>query len=586
MFTRQKRQIIYLTLIFSVIINIKSLSSNGLPVTYENPLKTNVDKELLVSELKEKIPGLMEKALIPGMSFALIRNGKIEWLHEFGVKNADTGEPVKVDTIFEAASLGKPVFTYGVMKLVEEGKLDLDIPLLDIVSREYLEGVNPAYKTNDERFTKITARHVLTHSTGFPNWFFNNEFSISFEPGEKFSYSGEAFSLLAEVVVKITGKSFVEFTQEYIFAPLRMKDSCYVWRADFESRFASSHDTMGNVTPRGKNSDPLPGLTLYTTASDYAVFLVALINETGLNKETLAEMLRPQIQANPDRVGDKWGLGIGVNQNEQGDSLWHWGDNGDFKCYFEIFKEEKIGAVFFVNSNNGHAITEHVMFHAIGEKSPAIQAFGYPRLNSPVIKLTYTFKTSGAEATEKLFSELFHDLSSRLNSAERTIIGLGQQAIADKNISGAEKIFTAVIEADPESVPAYVSLSEVYFEQGDVEKARETCQKALTFDPDSESAKYIMARIEPFEIDMGSLKPIYGEYLRSTGNSRVWQEDGKLYVSSAGVMEMYPVSEDTFLARWGTTIYRMTFVKGEDGKVKEYVLVINGRPYGTRKKVK
>jgi CubicO group peptidase (beta-lactamase class C family) len=586
MATRQKRQIVYLTLIFSVIINIKSLSSNGLPVTNEDPLKTNVDKELLVSELKEKIPELMDKALIPGMSFALIRNGKIEWLHEFGVKNADTGEPVKVDTIFEAASLGKPVFTYGVMKLVEEGKLDLDIPLLDIVSREYLEGVNPAYKTNDERFTKITARQVLTHSTGFPNWFYNNEFSINFEPGEKFSYSGEAFSLLAEVVVKITGKSFVDFTQEYIFAPLSMKDSCYVWRADFESRFASSHDTMGNVTPRGKSSDPLPGLTLYTTASDYAVFLVALINETGLNKETFAEMFRPQIHANPDRVGDKWGLGIGVNQNEQGDSLWHWGDNGDFKCYFEIFKEEKIGAVFFVNSNNGHAITEHVMFHAIGEKSPVIKAFGYPRLNSPVIKLTYTFKTSGVEETAKLFSELFHDLSSRLNSAERTILGLGQQAIDDKNISGAEKIFKAVIEADPESVPAYVSLSEVYFEQGDVEKARETCQKALTFDPDSESAKYIMARIEPFEIDMGSLKPIYGEYLRSTGNSRVWQEDGKLYVSSAGVMEMYPVSEDTFLARWGTTIYRITFVKGEDGKVKEYVLVIDGKPYGIRKKVK
>jgi CubicO group peptidase (beta-lactamase class C family) len=582
----KKGQIVCIILISLVIFNFTSFSDNSYPITNEDPLKTNVDKELLISELKEKIPELMDKALIPGMSFALIRNGKIEWLHEFGVKNVDTGEPVKVDTIFEAASLGKPVYTYGVMKLVEEGKLDLDIPLLDIVSREYLEGVNPAYKTNDERFTKITARHVLTHSTGFPNWFSNNEFSMNFEPGEKFSYSGEAFSLLAEVVVKITGKNLVDFTQEYIFVPLGMKDSCYIWRDDFEGRFASSHDTMGKVTPREKNSDPLPGATLYTTASDYAVFLVALINETGLNKETCAEMFRPQIHANPDRVGDKWGLGIGVNQNEQGDSLWHWGDNGDFKCYFEIFKKEKIGVVFFVNSNNGHAITEHVMFQAIGEKSPVIKAFSYPRLDSPVIKLNYTFKTSGAEETSKLFSELHHDLSSRLNSTERSILGLGQQAIDDKNLSGAETIFAAVIEADSESITGYVGLAEVYHEQGNKEKERETCQKALTIDPDSESAKYIMARIEPFEIEMGSLEPIFGEYLRETGNSRVWQEDGKLYASSAGVMEMYPVSEDTFLARWGTTIYRMTFVKGEDGKVKEYILVINGEPYSTRKKVK
>jgi len=145
-------------------------------------LKTTVDQVALSSELKEKIPDLMERALIPGLSMAVIRDGKIFWLREFGIKNVETGESVADDTVFEAASLSKPVFAYGVMKLVDQGELDLDKPLVDIVSRSYLERVDPRYKTDDERFSLITARMVLTHSTGFPTGSMAGPYPSLFNP--------------------------------------------------------------------------------------------------------------------------------------------------------------------------------------------------------------------------------------------------------------------------------------------------------------------------------------------------------------------------------------------------------------------
>ena len=120
------------------------------------------------------------------MSIGLIRNGKTVWLYGFGVKDKETQAPVQTDTIFEAASLSKPVFTYGVLKLVDQGKLDLDAPLSSYLPKPYVP---------DERVSKITARLVLSHRTGFPNWRGDDGLPIYFSPGERFSYSGEGSSI-------------------------------------------------------------------------------------------------------------------------------------------------------------------------------------------------------------------------------------------------------------------------------------------------------------------------------------------------------------------------------------------------------
>jgi CubicO group peptidase (beta-lactamase class C family) len=166
---------------FSVLLTFASAQTGGAP-----------------EKLTGSIPDLMNRATVPGLSIALIEEDKVAWLGSFGARNAKTGEKVDERTVFQAASLSKAVFAYAVMKLADQGKLDLETPL-----SQYL----PGYLENDDRINRITARHVLTHRTGFPNWRSGGKpLTIQFTPGERFSYSGEGFVYLQRVVEKITGQ--------------------------------------------------------------------------------------------------------------------------------------------------------------------------------------------------------------------------------------------------------------------------------------------------------------------------------------------------------------------------------------------
>ena len=204
------------------------------------------------------------------MSLALIRDGKTYWLHSFGVKDERTKQPVTQDTIFEAASLSKPVFAYGVLKLLEEGKLDLDTPLTKYLPQRYSAG--------DDRLDKITARIVLIHRTGFKNWRPDEgDLKIYFTPGERFSYSGEGFVYLQKVVQQITAKKLNDYMAEAVFIPLEMTSSSYIWRPDYDSRTATGHNEDGQPGDKHKPSDANAAASLHTTAADDARFVEAIL---------------------------------------------------------------------------------------------------------------------------------------------------------------------------------------------------------------------------------------------------------------------------------------------------------------------
>ena len=153
---------------------------------------------------------------MPAVSIAIVRDGRLAWQRAFGVKDTATNEPVDVNTSFAACSDTKPVFAYGVLKLCEKGVLNLDTPLTKYTSLR---------TTADPRIELITARHVLNHTTGFPNWRQGPDLPIEFTPGSKNQYSGEGFSYLQSVVVEITGKSFEDFMHNDILKPLGMTSS-------------------------------------------------------------------------------------------------------------------------------------------------------------------------------------------------------------------------------------------------------------------------------------------------------------------------------------------------------------------------
>jgi CubicO group peptidase (beta-lactamase class C family) len=331
-----------------------------------------------IPQLERDVPELMKKGGVPGLAIAVIRDGKTIWVHGFGIKEAKTDQPVTVETVFEAASLSKPVFAYGVLKLVEQGKLGLDVPLTAYLPKPYIAG--------DERLGKITARIVLSHRTGFPNWRGDDGLlPIYFTPGERFSYSGEGYIYLQRVVEQITGKALNEYMTEAVFTPLGMTSSSYVWRPDFDALTATGHDAGGKPAQLWKPKEAGAASTLNTTARDYALFVEAVLNGKGLKPATLHEMETPEIALDPEcRICIKhetkqlsknlfWGLGWGIQRKDGSDVLWHWGDNGAFKCFVMAEPKTKSGVVMFANSENGLEIAKPLIDEAMGTESLAFE---------------------------------------------------------------------------------------------------------------------------------------------------------------------------------------------------------------------
>jgi CubicO group peptidase (beta-lactamase class C family) len=322
-----------------------------------------------IIQLEKDAPELMKKDRVPGLEIALIRDGKTTWVHAFGVRDAKTSQPVTNETIFEAASLSKPVFAYAVLKLVEQGKLALDVPLTTYLPKPYI--------ADDDRLAKITARLVLSHRSGFPNWPADDGLHIYFTPGDRFSYSGAGYIYLQRVVEQITGKPLNEYMTEAVFTPLGMTSSSYVWRPQFDAITANGHDENETPEKKWKPDEAGAASTLNTTARDYALFVEAVLNGKGLKPSTLREMEAPQIALDPTcRICIKqepknlsttlfWGLGWGIQRKDGREELWHWGDNGSFKAFVMAEPKTKSAVVLFANSEHGLELAQPLVDEAM-----------------------------------------------------------------------------------------------------------------------------------------------------------------------------------------------------------------------------
>ena len=194
-------------------------------------------------ELVQDLPRLMRIAGVPGAAIAVVDRGRLAWSRSFGVKNILTRDPVREDSLFEAASMTKPVFAYVVMRLADEKRLDLDKPL--VAYRR------PAYLGQDPNLELVTARHVLAHSTGLPNWG-SGPLVTRNAPGSNYAYSGEAFIWLQLVVETIMGMGLGDVMQAKLFGPAGMSRSSFGWDAEIAGSAVFGH----SEPPEGEQKLP------------------------------------------------------------------------------------------------------------------------------------------------------------------------------------------------------------------------------------------------------------------------------------------------------------------------------------------
>ena len=311
-----------------------------------------------IDHLERSLPALMQQHAVPGVSMAVIQRRQLVWSRGFGLRCADSMEGVDPDSIMEACSMSKPFFAYVVLKLVEQKLFDLDQPLVEYLGEDYLE--------NDPRHREITARMVLSHTTGLPNWReggwqSGNPLSLKFKPGTDFRYSGEGFLMLQRAVEKCLSTDLEVLVQKQLIQPLKLTNTGFLWNEKFARNAACGHDKEGHVKQdRNYFSKPNAAYTLYTSAEDYAKFLVEVMKkdrsqEHSISAASLNSMFE-HVSYRQDQDAH-WGLGWGLTTVDGVRQVYHHGANGTgFRCHSEFLPEPGEGLVIMTNSLNGKAL--------------------------------------------------------------------------------------------------------------------------------------------------------------------------------------------------------------------------------------
>lgn len=298
----------------------------------------------------------MHAAGTPGMSIALVEGGKTREILSFGSSDLEGKQAITDQTIFQAASLSKQALLYAVIKTIDAGKLDIERPLA-----QYLD---KPYRMDDAELGNITARHVLTHTTGWPNWPADNKpIKREHPPGTKWGYSGAGFVYLQTVLESIWGESATHYTRRLVFDPLGMNHSSFVWLDAYDQTATKGFDPgedkpLNQWQPKEVNG----AASLHTTAKEYALLLEAYLNKDFIRVHP--GVFRQQVKID-DHLG--WTLGWGAADN----ALWQWGHNDGFKAFSALVPSRGLGIVTLTNCASGQRINREWINAWLGRDFPA-----------------------------------------------------------------------------------------------------------------------------------------------------------------------------------------------------------------------
>lgn len=303
-----------------------------------------------------------------GLGIGYITDGKIQEISVFGELELNRKAPL--NTIWNVASLTKPIITLTTLKLVNNGNWNLDEPI-------YHYWVDPDLK-DDVRHQKLTTRHILSHQTGFPNWRWddpdaNNKLMFQFDPGTGYQYSGEGFEYLRIALEKKFNKSIEQLVDSLIFQPLKMNDTHFYWNEEInEERFAKWHSPQGEQYATYKNTSPTAADDLLTTVEDYSKFICHILTGAGLSPQLQNEMKKNHVRISSHKY---WGLGFWIDENinKNGDYAFvHGGDDIGVHTIVFILPQTKKALIIFTNNDNGTQTYPEVVLHYLDKEGQGI----------------------------------------------------------------------------------------------------------------------------------------------------------------------------------------------------------------------
>jgi len=461
----------------------------------------------LEDSLNVYLQKVMTRFRIPGLTVAIVKEGKPLYTNAFGVKNVDTKEKMKPEDIFHFASVSKPFVSTAVMQLVEQGKMNLDEKLVF-----YL----PYFELADERYKEITIRQMLNHTSGIPDvrdyeWdkpqydegaaerYVRSlkDQAMLFDPGTQFRYSNMAFDIMGDVIAKVSGISFEDYVTDNVLDPLQMKESSFLINEISEELRTYPHiwefkPVVSEVYPY--NRPHAPSSTLNSSVVEMMNWAQANLNKGVLdgNKilhtESYDLLWQNSITFTDEpQIGLSWFLGDyhGIQ------TIAHGGGDLGYRSNITLLPEKQIGIILASNYN----------LTPMGSIRTGVLAvlFGYdyeiPRL-SVSMEIAEVFNKEGIDAAKTFYYKLKNEAEQEYSFGHLELNRLGYYYLGREETQKAIEIFKFNVELYPDVANTYDSLGEAYMGAGEIENAIVNYEKSVELDPENTNGIEMLKKLK------------------------------------------------------------------------------------------
>lgn len=364
----------------------------------KTPLRAQTTPDRYRDELQPLLEKFIQEHELPGLAIGVIEDNRVVYARGFGVQHLNRkNDAVTPRSLFHMASITKPFVATSIMQLVEQGKIDLDSPVLKYLAY---------FRIADERYKTITVRQMVTHTSGMPdveNYEWDNPqydggaleryvrgltgFKLLFEPGTSFRYSNMAFEVLGDLIAKVSGESFEAYVQRHILTPLGMKDSTLLVKQADQKLMTWGHELDGDGRPFPSKVCPYnrmhsPSSNLHSSVVDMARWAIAnmrrgeLDGRRILKESTYDVMWKPARAIGPPGGTTRNAVGISwfLSEHRGHASVGHGGGDTGYRTDIAMLPERKIAVVWMTNCDWGgnRAITSAALDVALGLKPAAI----------------------------------------------------------------------------------------------------------------------------------------------------------------------------------------------------------------------
>jgi len=535
--------------------------------------------EQFVDQIDKKIPQILEDFSIPGAAIAIFENGKIVLQQGYGFSDIEKGVKVNMQTGFNVGSISKTVAAWGVMNLVHEGKIKLDAPVEQYLTKWHL----PESQFDSE---KVTVRRLLSHTAGLslpgvsaersfdklPNiveWLNGNndgigQLEIILEPGTKWEYSGGGYGLLQLIIEEVSGQQFEDYMQVHVLDPLGMHNSSFKIDDEILSASATPYDrfevpvTFGLYTVQAAAG-------LQTTLEDFIRFAIASLpdhkDHLKYNSVLPVEVIREMLEPAPNTTIGGWKYGLGyqsVHMDNGTVFIGHAGTNTGWEASFRIDGATQTGYIVFTNGGGGSNIGYPMFCEFINWKSDEPNEDDcWPKL-SIANKLVEISNHKGFENIATYYTSLRKEEAEEYDFSEGQLNGLGYYYLRRDELDKAITIFKLNIEAFPYSYNVYDSYAEALLSNGARKKAIENYKYSIRLNPENENGIRVLKKLGVsldnihIEVPIAHLNLLAGAYKSNSGDKIITYEvnNGELqrtYKDRDFTIKLVPISNNEFV---------------------------------------